>query len=88
MRAATIYYATKQNEMRTAMGGLQWCTGLVPRTRETKLLGTNPCALETPTLTESAEDDNKNNASDRGCERLEQANKQTINRAKNRPIGW
>ena len=58
------------------MGGLQWCTGLVPCTRESKLLGTNPCALETPNLAESAEDDNKSNALDRGCERLEQANSQ------------
>ena len=64
------------------MGGLQWCTGLVPCTRESKLLGTNPCALETPNLAKSAQDDNKNNASERGCERLEQANTQTINRAK------
>ena len=56
MRATnTIYYATKQNVMRTAMGGLQWCTGLVPRTRESKLLGTNPCALETPTLADYTE---------------------------------
>ena len=31
------------------MGGLQWCTGLVPCIRD-KLLGTNPWALETPIL--------------------------------------
>ena len=41
---------TKQTNM-TRMGGLQWCAGLVPCTRE-NFLGTNPCAPETLILVE------------------------------------
>ena len=69
------------------MGGLQWCTGLVPCTRESKLLGTNPCALETPTLAESTE--KKTITTMYQIEAVNDWNKQTINREKKiNQTGW